>query len=251
MVMNIKKIFLWLIILVPIVAVVGFSVWAYTPLGPMPEALEALESTQGVEVAEKSLIVFAPVDEVKRTGLIIYPGGRVDPRSYAPAANQIAESGFLTVIVPMPFNLAVFGAGKASQVIDQFPEIDHWVVAGHSLGGSMAARYAVQNPNTVDGLVLWAGYPAEGDDLSKSSLASASIFGTNDGLITDQDILASVSLLSESNLFQMIDGGNHAQFGWYGDQTGDNPAGITRDEQQKMVVESTLDILNKVNLSTN
>ena len=151
----------------------------------------------------------------------------------------------------MPFNLAVFGAEKASQVIDQFPEIDHWVVAGHSLGGSMAARYAVQNPNTVDGLVLWAGYPAEGDDLSKSSLASASIFGTNDGLITDQDILASVSLLSESNMFQMIDGGNHAQFGWYGDQADDNPAGITRDEQQKMVVETTLDILNKVNLSTN
>jgi hypothetical protein len=249
--MNIKKIFLWIIILVPIVAVVGFSVWAYTPLGPMPEALEALESTPGVEVDENSLIVFTPVDEVKRTGLIIYPGGRVDPRSYAPAANQIAESGFLTVIVPMPFNLAVFGAEKASTVIDQFPEIDRWVVAGHSLGGSMAARYAVQNPDTVDGLVLWAGYPAEGDDLSKSSLTSASIFGSNDGLITDQDILASISLLSASNLFQMIDGGNHAQFGWYGDQAGDNPAGITRDEQQKMVVETTIDILNKVSLSTN
>lgn len=249
--MNIKRIILWIVILVPIVAAVGFSVWAYTPLGPMPEAVDALKSTPRVDVDENSLIIFTPVDEVKRTGLIIYPGGRVDPRSYAPAANQIAENGFLTVIVPMPFNLAVFGAGKASEVIDQFPEIDRWVVAGHSLGGSMAARYAIKNPDTLDGLVLWAAYPAEGDDLSNSSLTSASIFGTNDGLVTDQDILGSISLLPESNLFQMIEGGNHAQFGWYGDQAGDNPAGITRDEQQKMVVETTIDILNNIKLSTN
>ncbi len=107
--MNIKKIFLWIAILVPLIAVAGFSVWAYTPLGPMPEALDAMESTPGVEVEENSLIVFSPVEGVSRTGLIFYPGGRVDPRSYAPTAKQIAESGFLTVIVPMPFNLAVFG----------------------------------------------------------------------------------------------------------------------------------------------
>ena len=249
--MNIKKIFLWIAVLVPIIAVAGFSVWAYSPLGPMLEALDAMESTPEVEVEENSLIVFSPVDEVSRTGLIFYPGGRVDPRSYAPAAKQIAESGFLTVIVPMPFNLAVFGAGKANDVIDQFPEIDRWVIGGHSLGGSMAASYAYQNPDIVDGLVLWAAYPAEGDDLSKSILTSASIFGTNDGLVTNQDILSSISLLSENNLLQMIEGGNHAQFGWYGIQAGDNPAGITRDEQQKMVVETTIQILRKINSSTN
>ena len=238
-------------ILVPLLAVAGFSVWAYTPLGPMPEALDAMESTPGVEVEENSLIVFSPVAGVSRTGLIFYPGGRVDPRSYAPTAKQIAESGFLTVIVPMPFNLAVFGAGKASEVIDQFPEIESWVVAGHSLGGSMAARYALQNPENVDGLVLWAAYPAAGDDLSKSILTSASIFGTNDGLVTDQDILSSISLLSANNLLQMIAGGNHAQFGWYGDQAGDNPAEITRDEQQRMVAETTIQILEQINSSTN
>ncbi len=115
----------------------------------------------------------------------------------------------------------------------------------------MAARYAFQNPENVDGLVLWAAYPAAGDDLSKSILTSASIFGTNDGLVTDQDILSSISLLSETNLLQMIAGGNHAQFGWYGVQAGDNPAGITRDEQQRMVVETTIQILEQINSSTN
>ena len=241
--MNTKNILIWTLILVPILAVTGFSIWAYTPLGPMPEAIEALKSSSNVVVEQNSWIVFSPVEEWYSTGLIIYPGGRVDPRSYAPAAHQIAENGILTVIVPMPFNLAVFGSGKATEIIEQFPEIDRWVIAGHSLGGSMAARYAYRNADHVNGLVLWAAYPAASDDLSNSNLNTASIFGSQDGLVSDQDVLSSITLLPESNLLHMIEGGNHAQFGWYGDQAGDNPAEISREEQQKQVVETTLQVL--------
>ena len=241
--MNTKNILIWTLILVPILAVTGFSIWAYTPLGPMPEAIEALKSSSTVAVEQNSWIVFSPLEERYTTGLIIYPGGRVDPRSYAPAAHQIAEYGVLTIIVPMPFNLAVFGSGRASDIIEQFPEIDRWVIAGHSLGGSMAARYTLRNPDNIEGLVLWAAYPAAGDDLSNSILRSASIFGTHDGLVSEQDILPSTTLLPEINVLQMIEGGNHAQFGWYGDQAGDNPAEISREEQQKQVVETTLQVL--------
>ena len=241
--MNTKKILIWTLILVPILAVTGFSIWAYTPLGPMPEAIEALKSSSTVAIEQNSWIVFSPLEEQSTTGLIIYPGGRVDPRSYAPAAHQIAENGILTFIVPMPFNLAVFGSGRASDIIEQFPEIDRWVIAGHSLGGSMAARYTLRNPDKIEGLVLWAAYPAASDDLSNSILRSASIFGTHDGLVSEQDVLSSTTLLPGTNLLHMIEGGNHAQFGWYGDQAGDNPAEISREEQQKQVVETTLQVL--------
>jgi len=243
--MKSKKILIWIIILVPTLALVGFSIWAYTPLGPMPEAIEALKSSSSVLVEQNSWIVFSPVEERFSTGLIIYPGGRVDPRSYAPAAHQIAENGILTIIVPMPFNLAVFGSGKATEIIEQFPEIDTWVIAGHSLGGSMAARYTLRNPDNVGGLVLWAAYPAASDDLSNSNLNTATIFGTHDGLVSEKDVLSSITLLPESNIRHMIEGGNHAQFGWYGDQDGDNPAEISREAQQKQVLETTLQILIK------
>jgi hypothetical protein len=41
----------------------------------------------------------------------------------------------------------------------------------------------------------------------------------------------------------IIPGGNHAQFGWYGDQSGDNPAEISRLEQQSRVLSATVDFL--------
>ena len=133
--------------------------------------------------------------------------------------------------------------GLGPAIIEQFPEIDRWVNAGHSLGGSMAARYTLRNPDNIEGLVLWAAYPAASDDLSNSNVSSASIFGTLDGLVSEQDILSSTALLPENNVLHMIEGGNHAQFGWYGDQVGDNPAEISREEQQKQVVEITIQVL--------
>jgi len=245
--MNLKKTIIWLVLLVILIALIGFSIWAYTPLGPMPEAISAMVSTSEVIVEEYTWLVFQPVDTPINTGLVIYPGGRVDPRSYAPAAKQLAEDGFLGVIVPMPFNLAIFGWQKAGEVIENFPEIDHWVVAGHSLGGSMAARYAIRKPTDVDGLVLWATYPASSDDLLNSNLIIMSIYGTNDGLITEQDITNSSLLLPENTSWVAIDGGNHAQFGWYGDQAGDNPASISREKQQQRIIESTRQIVDIVN----
>jgi hypothetical protein len=40
-----------------------------------------------------------------------------------------------------------------------------------------------------------------------------------------------------------IEGGNHAQFGWYGDQSGDLPATISHLEQQQIIIEATLELL--------
>jgi dienelactone hydrolase len=243
--MNAKKIFILTIIILPIIALAGFSIWAYTPLGPMEEALDALENSPSVIVEETEWIVFSPVNNKKNTGLIFYPGGRVDPRSYAPAAHKIAAMGIKTVIVPMPFNLAVFGADKAAAVIEEYPDIERWIIAGHSLGGSMAARFAINHLEDVDGLVLWAAYPASGDDFKNTNLETASVFGNLDGLVSTEDIQSARSLLPDSNLETMIDGGNHSQFGWYGDQPGDNPAEITREEQQSHILDATLQIIKE------
>ncbi|RME52832.1 MAG: alpha/beta hydrolase, partial [Caldilineae bacterium] len=78
-----------------VVAVAGFVIWAVTPLGPMPEALAALESDALVAVQTDPWLTFMPVGQQPATGLILYPGGRVDPRSYAPPARQIAAEGYL------------------------------------------------------------------------------------------------------------------------------------------------------------
>jgi pimeloyl-ACP methyl ester carboxylesterase len=225
------------------VLVLGFVGWGSTPAKPMPEALTALQSDSTVKVETGKWLVFTPLTSKPTTGFVFYPGGRVDYRAYAPTAHQIASRGILVIIVPMPLNLAVFNPGAAADVIAAFPEIQNWAVGGHSLGGSMAANFVHLHQDAVQALVLWASYPANSDDLTSSGVKVLSISGTLDGLSTPAKIAASRELLPKGTTFVSIEGGDHAQFGWYGPQPGDNPATISREEQQTQIFQATLDFL--------
>ena len=235
-----------LLLLLPVVAVAGFMIWAGTGPEPMPEALAALQSDDAVQVETEPWFIFRPSADEPVNGLVLYPGGRVDPRAYAPAARAIAEEGFLVVIAPMPLNLAFFAPDRAAEIMAAFPEIEHWAVGGHSLGGAMTAQFAHQNPGAVSGLALWASYPADSSDLSGRDLGVASIYGTRDGVATADEIDASRPLLPPDTQRTAIEGGNHAQFGWYGPQPGDNEATISREEQQAQVVDATLKLLRRL-----
>jgi predicted esterase len=241
--MRILKRWWWLLPAILVLVLAAFLIWASTPAGPMPEALAALESDDQVLVETEPWLVFRPAGARPTAGLVLYPGGRVDPRAYAPPARALAEEGVLVVIVPMPLNLAVFAPNRAAEVMAAYPEIDDWAVGGHSLGGAMAARFAHQNPATARGLALWAAYPASTDDLSSQEVLVTSVYGTRDGLTTGDDTAASRLLLPDDTTWVAIEGGNHAQFGWYGPQSGDNPATISREEQQAQIVAATLALL--------
>jgi Alpha/beta hydrolase family len=241
---KILKRWWWLLPLVVILAAGGFVLWASAVPDPLPEALAALEADARLRVETEPWLTFRPAGEEPTTGLILYPGGRVDPRAYAPAARALAEAGFLVVIPPMPLNLAVFAPDRAAEVMAAFPQVKRWAVGGHSLGGAMAARFAYQHPDAVQGLALWAAYPAASDDLSGRDLAVVSIYGTRDGLATGDKIEASRPLLPADTRWVAIEGGNHAQFGWYGPQAGDNEAAISREAQQEQVVAATVVLLS-------
>ena len=114
--------------------------------------------------------MFTPINTTAEKALIIYPGGKTAPEAYAPLARAFAEQGIKTIIVKMPFNLAIFGINKADQVIAQNNDIKKWYISGHSLGRMMAARYAKNHQDTIEGLILWAAYPQKSSDLSKSTM---------------------------------------------------------------------------------
>ena len=242
-----RRWWLWVlagILAVALIGVTGFVIWASSPAQPMAQALVALEGNDQVAVVEGEWIVFEPLVEPKSTGFIFYPGGLVDARAYAPQALAIAERGYPVVIVPMPLNLAVFGANRANDVMAAFPQIEQWVIGGHSLGGAMAANYTRGHAGAVDGLVLWAAFPAGNDSVAdQTTLTAYSIYGTLDGLATPEEVRGAAALLPSATRFIPIEGGNHAQFGWYGDQSGDNPATISRAEQQKLTVDATVEAL--------
>ncbi len=235
------------ILLLIVVALSGLVVWAETPLGPMPEVNQSLKSDSTVKVMTGKWLVFSPVLSSNSTGLIIYPGGRVNYKSYAPIAHALAAKGYLTVIAPMPLNLAVFGVNEADSLIKSYPGIKSWAIGGHSLGGTMAAQFAYNNLSLIKGLVLWAAYPAAGNDFSNTNLAVVTIHGTNDGLVSTSQIDNSMKILPEDTLRVEISGGNHGQFGWYGNQPGDKEAAISREFQQEQVIDATIQLLQEIN----
>lgn len=235
---------IFLLTLVIISIATGLLLWL-KPMNAMPQALNFMKSNENVEVSYKDWISFTP-KATPTVGFIFYPGAKVDPRAYAPEMSEIASHGFLTIIVPMPLNLAIFGVDKASDVIQNYPYIKKWVIGGHSLGGVMAVSYANKHRNEISGIILWASYPDDSDDLSNSSIPVLVIYASKDGLSTVQKIDESKHLLPKNTEYVEIVGGNHAQFGWYGDQDGDNPATITRIDQQNIIVDASVNFLEGI-----
>jgi hypothetical protein len=226
---------------------------------PLPEALLALESGNAVTVREITVeeweegsnfyYAFEPQGKEPTVGFIIYPGGLVEPAAYAPAAHALADKGYLTVIVKMKNDIAIGqNALRANRVINDYPGIAKWVIGGHSLGGVGASDYVRQFTENIVGVVLWASYTAEAFRIDDKDIPVISIYGTNDGVSTFEELQDAAGYLPPDTQWVPIEGGNHTQFGWYDTspdplQPEDNPADITREDQQAQIVEATAGFL--------
>ena len=205
-------------------------------------AIKALESSKYVTVDETAdYIVFEPAGEFYNKGIIFYPGGSVEPEAYAPLRHAVAEEGYLCVIVKMPLKLAVLDVYKADKVRKDFSNIADWYMAGHSLGGAMAATYAHENADGLRGIILLAAYSTE--DLTKDDLEVLSIYGSADGVLNTENYEKYRSNLPADATEFVLDGGNHANFGNYGTQKGDGAAELPAGEQQAATAEAICEIL--------
>ena len=178
----------------------------------------------------------------KEDALVFYPGGKVEYTSYLPLLYQLAKEGIDCFLVKMPCNLAFLGIEKADDIMERY-SYKNWYLSGHSLGGAMAAVYAADEIEDIDGLVLLAAYPTA--KLYKKNFFTISLYGSEDKVVNFKKIEEGRNYVSENYTEICIEGGNHAWFGNYGQQKGDGTASITREEQQKQVVDAVLDIVEK------
>ena len=173
--------------------------------------------------------------------LIFYPGAKIEEIAYAPLLRRIAEGGMDVCLVKMPFRLAIFGMNRADAVMNAH-DYERWSIAGHSLGGAMAADYAARHPEKLTGVALLAAYPTRALD---DGLTLISVYGTEDGVLNMDRVTAGDRFAPADYLKEAIEGGNHAQFGNYGAQAGDGIAAITAEEQQRRTAEIILPGLMK------
>lgn len=187
----------------------------------------ATKSTNTVKVSQTDFGYFydGPGNE---DAMIFYPGGKVEDLSYSSLLKEIAANGMDCFLVNMPMNLAVFGSDKAQEVLDDY-SYQHWYMGGHSLGGSMAAKFVAENEDDFKGLVLLAAYSTY--DLSDTDLTVLTIYGSNDKVLNRSRLKKYKSNLPKDSETYVIEGGNHSGFGTYGKQSGDGKRSISYMEQ--------------------
>ncbi len=192
-------------------------------------ALEVLARDGGVTVQD-DLTVLSPSYPTD-TGLIFYPGAKVEGTAYLPLLDQLRQTGLTCVLVEMPFHLAIFDVNAAEDVMAQFPDIQHWYIAGHSMGGAMASQFAAGAPGRGR-----RPHPAGGLSLRRLPAADTlTVYGSLNQSVEDK--------IDYTENVVEIQGGNHAQFGNYGPQKGDAPATISAEEQQARTVEAVAEFI--------
>jgi len=225
-----------------VLAVAGVCLWMLKPYPQDQASIEdALASDQLVRVSQGEFLVLEPASRSASTALIFYPGGKVDPIAYAPILRDLAGNGLKVVVTPMPLKTAFLGVERANDAVAAFPEIERWFLAGHSLGGVAASRYAEQFDKELSGLIFWASYPVV--DLSSQELPVLSIYALGDFQTTLEDIEQSRALLPAPAKMVAIEG-NHWQFGEFSSGLHQAPPKVTRQEQQAEIVAATLEFVN-------
>ena len=201
----------------------GASFWYVSDYYRAEDVALAVMAQDNSITVQDNLTILSPTYPTD-TAIIFYPGAKVEAEAYLPLLDQIRQIGVTCILVHMPFHMAIFDAGAAEEVIAQFPEVQHWYMAGHSMGGAMASKFATDHPDQVDGLILMGAY-IYGDYPDEKALT---IYGSLNQSVEDH--------IDYTENIVEIEGGNHAQFGNYGPQQGDLPATISALEQQAQTV---------------
>ena len=216
--------------------VLSFFIYVGSYYKPTEHALSYLQDSETVTVKEEDdYISFVPKEENQENGFIFYPGGKVDSKAYAPIMFSFAEEGISSYLLKVPFHLAFFDISAADKVYSS--NIQHWYVGGHSLGGVSASMYAANHE--LDGMVFLASYPFKPIDEP-----ALEMYGSNDKILKEKKRSKSDVNLSDDSVIEVIEGGNHAQFGNYGKQRGDGEASISRDKQQEITAQRILEFLD-------
>lgn len=187
--------------------------WIHMPYKAKQEATEIINSQHNDYVIiehDSGSLVFMPNNPT--TGIVLYPGGLVDYRAYAPLADGLARNNILCIILDIESMIPPLEV-NAADIIKEYPNIN-WYVAGHSMGGMAATSYYSKNYHNLDGLILLASYA--NIDISYTNKRVLCIYGTNDGVL-NKDMYDDCLINLPSNYKEVvIEGGCHSYFADYG-----------------------------------
>lgn len=219
----------WIVAVIVLVALV-FLVWAHIVMqGTRSAALQVWRDDRVAVQDAGDSVVMTPTGTENGKGIVFIPGAKVDPYAYMATFRQVVAGGTTVVITKPTLNLAFFDTRPLSRFESHAPDVATWAVGGHSLGGVRACQLA----QDADGLLLLGSYCA--NDISTSYIDVLSVSGSRDGLSTPAKVAAARHLLPSTATMTEIDGSNHADFGAYGAQPGDDSATISPTDARQQI----------------
>jgi len=247
-----KRAFRWALISLAALTVVSLGAnWAQQQLrhaDASPQAIAAMRSDASVLVEQGRYLVLRPRQTPERMGVVFYPGAYADIRGYVPTLRPIAAAGYRIVIVPMPFELAIFGFNAARDVQRVNPDLANWAIVGHSVGGAMAAMFASRNPDAVQGVIIWDSYPPSMASLTDYPKPAWLIHRATPDGAPPASFARNRKLYPPESPWVPIPGAIHMNFGSFqgGGYVEDWQPGITQAQQHEQVIAATLQALRQI-----
>ncbi len=252
-----------IVVLIPVLLMVWMGITKKSVPGPDAiRALERIDSNTAVKVEHGDWFVIRPTTAEPTAGLIIYPGAHSAVRGYVGVMTKVAEAGYLAVTPEMPLGYAFLAPDRAEDIYQAYPNIKHWFLAGHSLGGAMAGRYASENGDKLAGLIFLDAYPPESSNFSDSDVPTLLIHRASPEGELPQIYQVKKPLYPKSTEWVPVPGGDHGQFGdsvggmykemdsfvafFEGTEPEEREATISRDEQQAMIAQAMLDWFGRI-----
>ena len=65
-----------------------------------------------------------------------------------------AKRGIMSLLIKMPFDMAIFDFDKANRIKKNFPDVKNWYIGGHSHGAQFAAVHVSKYYKDYKGLIM-------------------------------------------------------------------------------------------------
>ena len=205
------------------------------------EADAALESDATVKVYENDKYYFFDNVSNQDKAIAFYGGAKVEEKSYAPLLRSIADEGVDVFLIKAPFHTALFAISAADSIFGSEQGYNHIYLMGHSLGGTCASICLANTSLSYDGIIFLAAYP---DRPLRDSYRALSIYGSDDLVLNKGSYQSHLSNFPANFETKIIEGGNHANFAYYGEQSGDGKGTLAREEQIALTASFVTSFIN-------
>lgn len=180
------------------------------------------------------------------TAIFFYAENRIDEKAYFYLANMLQRKGYDVFIARSLFHQPLFSVSLIDKARQAYPKYQAWYLGGHGGGADVITRYLLNdNEHQIAGAFYFGAVPD--DKVLALQRPLFILLGKNDGVFNWENYYAeSYKYFTPLIELQIIEGGNHTNFGYYNLDGHDLAATISPKEQQDIVAQRLSKFIERI-----